>query len=78
LTDPRLKCDAAQLVAAKELIQAFLYAIDTQPQEKDFNYAILLRVSALLRGEAPPAKVRDDQIVEALDAAELLEARRRN
>ena len=72
MNDPRVKCDRDQLTAAKELIQAFLYAIDVQPGEREFNYAILLRISALLRGEVPVAKVRDDQIVEALDAAELL------
>lgn len=76
MPDPRVKCSPEQLVAAKELIQAFLYSIDTQPAERDFNYAILLRVSALLRGESPVAEVREDQIVEALDAAALLGRRR--
>jgi hypothetical protein len=73
MLDPRLKCSAEQLVAAKELIQAFLYAIDTQPEEREFNLAILLRVGALLRGEVPLAEVRDDQLVEALNAAEIAE-----
>lgn len=72
MSDPRIKCSPDQLVAAKELIQAFLYAIETQPQKRDFNYAIVLRVAALLRGEVAVARVRDDQIIEALDAAELL------
>lgn len=73
--DPRVKCSPDQLIAARELIQAFLYAIDTQPNKRDFNYAILLRVAALLQGKAPVAEIRDDQIAEALDAAELLQAR---
>ncbi len=75
--DPRMKCTPEQLIAAKELIQVFLYAIDMQPQERDFNDAIVLRVGALLRGEAPVAVVRDDQIIEALYCADLLEALRK-
>jgi hypothetical protein len=70
--DPRIRCSPAQMVAAKELIQAFLYAIDTQPEARDFNYAIIVRVAALLRGEVPVADVRDDQLVEALTCAEMV------
>lgn len=73
VSDPRLKCSPDQLIAAKELIQAFLYAIEVQPQDREFNLAIVLRVGALLRGEVPLAECRDDQIIEALNAAELAE-----
>lgn len=72
LSDPRIKCNPEQLIAAKELIMAFLYAIDTVPELRDFNYAILLRVQGLLCGESRLAVVRDDQLSEALDAAEAI------
>lgn len=73
--DPRIKADQFQLIAAKELIQAFLYAIDVQPEKRAINFAVLLRASALLRGAVPTAAIRDDQLIEALDAAELLEGK---
>ena len=77
LSDSRVRCSPEQLIAAKELIQAFLYAIDAIPEFRDFNLAIVLRVGALLRGEVAVAEVRDDQIVEALNAAELAEKQER-
>lgn len=72
MKDPRLKCSPEQLIAAKELIATFLLSIDIQPQERAFNLSLVIRASALLRGEVGLASVRDDQIIEALDTAELI------
>lgn len=72
MSDPRIKADGFQLAAAKELIQAFLFAIQSQPEKREMNIAVLVRISALLRGQVGTAIVRDDQLTEALDAAELL------
>ena len=72
MIDPRVKCSDEQLVAAKELIQAFYWSIEHHPELREFNLGIILRINALLRGEAPVASARDDQIREALDSAELM------
>lgn len=46
------ECSPEQLAGARELIQAILFAIETQPEDPVFDHALILRASALLRGDS--------------------------